>query len=87
MKGGDFGPYTQSQRLHLYRKYSEELVKHDYAYYCFCSDRRLEAVKKEALRDGAIPRYDNRCRQLSGAQVKEKQQQGKPFCIRFKVIN
>ena len=37
------------------------------------------------MRDGGIPRYDNRCRQLSDARVEEKKRQGLPFCIRFKV--
>lgn len=85
MKGGEFGPYTQSERLHLYTKFSQQLVENGHAYHCFCSDRRLEFVKKEALREGAIPRYDNRCRQLSTLQVEEKKRQGSPFCIRFKV--
>jgi glutamyl-tRNA synthetase len=85
VKDGGLGPYTQSKRLHLYSKFVQELVKSGHAYYCFCSDRRLEFVKKEALREGAIPRYDNRCRQLSSAQVEEKKQQGMASCVRFKV--
>ncbi|XP_046441658.1 probable glutamate--tRNA ligase, mitochondrial [Daphnia pulex] len=85
IKDGGFGPYTQSKRLPLYSKFVQELVKSGHAYYCFCSDRRLEFVKKEALREGAIPRYDNRCRQLSSAQVEEKKQQRMASCVRFKL--
>ncbi len=87
MKDGGFGPYTQSERLHLYNKFVQELVKNGHAYHCFCTDRRLEFVKKEALREGAIPRYDNRCRQLSSAQVEDKKQHGMSSCVRFKVLN
>ena len=49
------------------------------------SDRRLDAVRKEAERRGAVPRYDNRCRSLSAAAVDEKKRLGQPHCIRFKV--
>ena len=34
--GGDYGPYVQSERMDLYKKYAEELVKAGHAYYCFC---------------------------------------------------
>ncbi len=86
VKGGQYGPYTQSQRLDLYEKAVQQLVRDGHAYPCFCTDRRLEFVKKEALREGAIPRYDNRCRNLSQAAVEEKRRQGQPHCVRFKVI-
>lgn len=85
MKNGTFGPYTQSERLCLYNQFVVELIKSGHAYHCFCSERRLEFVKKEAIREGAIPRYDNRCRQLSSSQVEEKKQHGMTSCIRFKV--
>src|SRR4030042_80354 len=45
--GGDFGPYIQSERLEIYKKYAEELVEKGHAYYCFCSKERLEELKKE----------------------------------------
>ena len=32
--GGDYGPYIQSERLHLYKKYAQELVDKGEAYYC-----------------------------------------------------
>lgn len=85
MKNGTFGPYTQSERLCLYNQFVVELIKSGHAYHCFCSERRLEFVKKEAIREGAIPRYDNRCRQLSSSQVEEKKQHGMTSCIRFKL--
>jgi glutamyl-tRNA synthetase len=44
-KGGKYGPYKQSERLSLYKKYAEGLVKKDAAYYCFCSKERLEALR------------------------------------------
>lgn len=84
VQGGEFGPYTQSERLHFYKEFVEKLVSEGHAYLCFCSDRRLEFVKKEAEREGRIPKYDNRCRYLSRAEADEKKRQGTPWCIRFK---
>ena len=86
VKGGNHGPYTQSERLPLYQQFVEQLIQSGHAYPCFCTERRLEFVKKEAIRDGSIPRYDNRCRQLTLVKVEEKKRQGIPYCIRFKVF-
>ncbi len=38
---GKFGPYIQSQRLHIYQNLAQKLVDDDYAYYCFCTPEEL----------------------------------------------
>src|SRR5690349_4747490 len=43
---GDHGPYTQSQRLDIYATHAQELVNKKSAYYCFCSQQRLEELRK-----------------------------------------
>jgi len=45
--GGDKGPYRQSERLELYKKYADELLENGHAYYCFCSPERLQQVREE----------------------------------------
>ncbi|RVE75888.1 hypothetical protein OJAV_G00003560 [Oryzias javanicus] len=84
-RGGPLGPYKQSQRLDLYSRTAQQLVESQHAYYCFCSPQRLELLKKEALRVGQTPRYDNRCRHLQAEQVQEKLVQGQPHVIRFRL--
>ncbi|XP_041640252.1 probable glutamate--tRNA ligase, mitochondrial [Cheilinus undulatus] len=84
-RGGSVGPYLQSQRLDLYRQTAQRLLDGGHAYYCFCSPQRLELLKKEALRSGQTPRYDNRCRHLKAQQVQEKLDQGVPHVIRFRL--
>ncbi|XP_044203502.1 probable glutamate--tRNA ligase, mitochondrial [Thunnus albacares] len=84
-RGGPLGPYLQSQRLDLYSQTALQLVESGHAYYCFCSSQRLELLKKEALRAGQTPRYDNRCRHLRAEQVQEKLAQGTPHVIRFRL--
>ena len=46
---------------------------------------QIDFIKKEALKERSIPRYDNACRHLSVAAVEENKRQGKSFCIRFAV--
>ncbi|KAL1005124.1 hypothetical protein UPYG_G00054860 [Umbra pygmaea] len=83
--GGENGPYVQSQRLAHYTEAADTLVQTGMAYKCFCSQQRLELLKREALRSGQTPRYDNRCRHLRPEQVQEKLGQGVPHVIRFKL--
>ncbi|XP_063914015.1 nondiscriminating glutamyl-tRNA synthetase EARS2, mitochondrial [Zophobas morio] len=83
--GGSFGPYIQSQRLEFYRHHAKTLLKNGSAYYCFCTERRLELLRIEALRARELPKYDNRCRNLSPEEARGKVSQGVPFCVRFKI--
>ncbi|XP_050974039.1 probable glutamate--tRNA ligase, mitochondrial [Labeo rohita] len=84
-RGGDYGPYVQSERLPLYSQAAASLLQTGHAYYCFCSNQRLDLLKREAQRSGHVPRYDNRCRQLRPEQVQEKLARGVPRAVRFKL--
>ncbi len=83
--GGDFGPYRQSDRLDLYKKYANELLEKGHAYYCFCSKERLEQVREEQQKAGKTPMYDKHCRNLSKEEVQEKIDAGNEYVIRMKV--
>ncbi|KAF4521242.1 hypothetical protein B566_EDAN008443 [Ephemera danica] len=83
--GGSYGPYVQSERLHLYQGQAENLLQSGAAYRCFCTERRLDMLRKEALRQRQVPGYDNRCRHLTSKEVKEKMRSDLPYCIRFKL--
>lgn len=61
------------------------LLENGSAYHCFCTERRLELLRKEAMRLQEIPKYDNKCRSLSRDTVKQRLNNGEPCCIRFKV--
>ncbi|XP_044726635.1 probable glutamate--tRNA ligase, mitochondrial, partial [Chrysoperla carnea] len=82
---GAYGPYTQSQRTDIYQKYIKILLENKSAYHCFCTDRRLNLIRREALKAREIPKYDNRCRYLTDAQVTDKLNKGEKSCIRFKL--
>ena len=80
---GPHPPYRQSQRLELYRKYAEEIVKKGFAYRCYCTDAELEEKRQDALRDGTAPRYDGKCKNLREPQRLELERQGRKFVYRF----
>lgn len=84
-KGGDFGPYVQSERFDLYKKYAEELVAKGEAYYCFCDAERLARIRKIQSENKMAPGYDRHCRTLTKEEVAENIHAGKKYVIRLKV--
>ncbi len=58
----DEGPYFQSKRLEIYKKYIEILLEKGRAYYCDCSPEEVERKRKEAMAAGKKPKYDGKCR-------------------------
>jgi len=59
--GGPYQPYRQSERLEIYKKYAQELIKKSKAYYCICSPERLDEMRKMQQAQKKIPKYDRRC--------------------------
>ena len=82
---GNFGPYTQSERLEIYKKYIDELIKNDYAYYCFCSQGRLGEMRKNQQVQKLAPMYDGKCRELNKDEVQKLLDEKTPYVVRLKV--
>ena len=82
---GDFGPYIQSERLPIYQKYIQELIDSDYAYYCFCSQERLQQVREERQAQKLPPMYDGHCKNLSKEEVEKNLKGNVPFVIRMRI--
>ena len=68
--GGPYGPYRQSQRLDLYKKYALELVEKGYAYYCFCTPERLNELRQKQQAKGLPTMYDGTCKKLKAEKEK-----------------
>lgn len=77
-KGGNYGPYIQSQRKDIYLKYAKWLIEKGGAYYCFCSKERVEDLRDE---NGNV-RYDKHCLNLSKEEIDKKLAEGVPYVIR-----
>ena len=82
--GGAFGPYKQSERLHIFKEYADKLVAEKKAYLCFCTADELDRKKKQREAMGLPYVYDGKCRNLSAEEVAEKKNQKTPHTIRFK---
>jgi len=86
-RGGDYGPYVQSQRVEIYRQQAQALVDNGRAYRCFCSEERLAGLRAEQekakMTQGSG--YDRRCRELSTTQIERHLQANLPFVIRLKI--
>jgi len=83
--GGEAGPYRQTKRVALYKMLAEQLILEGKAYPCFCTEKELEARRKEQMSRGRPPGYDGRCRRLSESERSRFMEEGKPYTIRFKV--
>ena len=83
--GGVHGPYRQSERLHLYASYANELLTGGHAYYCFCSPAKLEDDRKGDLAAGRPPKYHGTCRSLTAEAVRVRMDAGERPVIRFKI--
>ena len=83
--GGDYGPYFQSERTELYKKWGHWLVEQNYAYKCWCSSKRLRVVRQEQQRAGKKLGYDRHCRRLGAAEIAAREALGEPYVIRFKI--
>ncbi len=80
-KGGDFGPYIQTERKNLYLEYAKKLVELGGAYYCFCDKERIDGLKAQ----NENYKYDKHCLSLSKQEIEEKLKSGIPYVIRQNV--
>ena len=83
--GGPVGPYFQSERFDIYRKYCQQLIDEGKAYYCFCTEERLEALHAEQRAHGEMTHYDGCCRDLPKEEVEQRLAAGAPYIIRQKI--
>jgi glutamyl-tRNA synthetase len=83
--GGPYGPYRQSERLPIYHEHARRLLASGHAYYCYCSEARLEQMRKEQQARGETTRYDHRCRFLSPEERAAHERAGIPKVVRLAV--
>ncbi len=82
---GEYGPYVQSERLNLYKKYAEYLVKEGYAYYCFCDENDLNNKRMKFLEEKKSYIYPGTCRNISLEEAKKRIKDGEKYVIRQKM--
>ncbi len=85
IKGGNYGPYIQSERLDIYWQHAEQLLRAEKAYRCFCTSERLDEMRKSLEKIKASPKYDRACLKLSQSEISDKLKAGEPNVIRMKI--
>lgn len=85
---GNYGPYTQSQRVEIYQTVAKSLVEKGLAYPCFCTADELTAIREEQTKgDALIWGYYGkwtRCRDLTLEQIEKNLAEGKPWVLRLR---
>ena len=84
-QGGGYGPYRQTERLHIYRAHAIELMAGGHAYRCFCPPEQLEAERQAALAAGRPPKYSGRCRVIDRDEARRRVERGEPAVVRLRV--
>ena len=86
--GGEHGPYRQSERRSIYKKYVDQLLAADKAYIAFDTPEQLEAKRAEVQNF----QYDARTRgemtnslTLPKEEVERRIADGEQYVVRFKV--
>ncbi|MDD3656648.1 MAG: glutamate--tRNA ligase [Atribacterota bacterium] len=84
-KGGEYGPYFQTQRLDLYKQFSNKLLASGEAYYCYCSAEELDNRRKKLLTEGKPAIYDRKCLELCETEKQKLEKEGRKPAIRLKM--
>lgn len=82
---GEYGPYIQSERTALYQEHARTLVEKGSAYYCFCSEERLTAKRKEQELAKLPTKYDRTCLNLTPEEIEAKLAAGEKYVVRMRV--
>lgn len=82
---GPYGPYRQSERMHYYTPYLQDLADKDLVYPCYCSKEELEQEREMQVLSKQPPRYSGKCAELSTTQRAAMKSSGKPSTLRFRI--
>lgn len=83
--GGQFGPYRQTERLSIYREFTDKLLAEGKAYHCYCTEEELEAQRQDFLEKGELPRYNGKCYHLKPKEKEKYEKEGRTPVVRFHV--
>lgn len=78
-KGGDYGPYRQSERIEKYRQKLDELLANGSAYHCFCTQEQI----KQGWKPGQLPKYSGTCKKIPLDKRQEKAGAGESYAVRL----
>lgn len=83
--GGEYGPYRQSERFDIYKKYCDMLIEKGHAYKCFATADELKMMREMNSKMGQKSGYDRRYRNLSEEEIQERLNRNESYVVRLKV--
>lgn len=82
--GGDYGPYRQTERLAVYKQYTDKLLAEGKAYYCYCTPEEIEAEREALKAKNEMPIYQGKCANLTDEQQAKYIAEGRKPVIRLR---
>jgi len=82
---GPYGPYFQSKRLRLYASITDQLIKDNQAYYCYCTPERLTDMRKRQQTRKQPTGYDRHCLNLPSSEKEKMYDASKQKVVRFRM--
>jgi glutamyl-tRNA synthetase len=83
--GGPHGPYRQTERPEIYRRYANQLLENGHAFRCFCTPERLAQMREEQRAAGRRPGYDGLCLRLPPGEAEARLAAKVPYVVRMNV--
>jgi len=80
--GGEFGPYTQSERLGIYKEYAVKLIEAGGAHYCFCSEEDIAKQREDAEAAGTPFKFRDPCHRYTPTEAQAKVDAGSSYVVR-----
>ena len=84
-KPGQYGPYRQSERAHIYQPLIDQLLAEDKAYKCYMTEEELEAEREAQKERGEMPHYAGQHAHLSPEEIAAFEAEGRQPVVRFRV--
>jgi len=82
-RGGEFEPYRQSERAHIYTQHIDHLLEEKKVFRCFCSSSRLSQLRQNQMEKKQQPGYDGHCLKFTDQQIAEKLEKREKYVIRM----
>ena len=86
-KGGEYGPYRQTERFDIYNKYAEKLMEDGFAYKCFCTKEELDAEREKAQKEGRATKEETAEREARGEKASIRFRAFKPAVMVHDMIH
>ncbi|MCH5186231.1 MAG: glutamate--tRNA ligase [Oscillospiraceae bacterium] len=84
---GDYGPYIQSRRTHIYQSFVKSLIDRGAAYPCFMTEAETASVREEQEKEKLLPGIYGKFakyRDMSYDEIKKRIDAGDEYVIRLR---